>query len=136
LNKAEQNFEASLKIISSFSDAMYGLGTVLWEKDEVDRALTQFDRVVDFNPGHAAALLSRSIIRSDRHQYREALQDSTQSLKLYDRELAVVAKSIADATKRGQVGRADAERKKKDRIDVAMKRAQEIKAAAETQSNN
>jgi tetratricopeptide (TPR) repeat protein len=134
LNKAEEYFRESVNI-GRYSDAIYALGTVLWEKNEVDAALTQFDKVLDFNSFHAAALLSRAIIRSERLQFREALLDSAQALKLYDRELEDITKTIENATKRGLFRRVDAQRKKKDRIDTNRKRAQEVKAAAETHLN-
>jgi tetratricopeptide (TPR) repeat protein len=134
LNQAEQSFRQSLTVVPSFSDALYDLGTVLWEKDNIDDALAKFDSVLNYNPTHGAAYLSRAIIRSDRHQFREALQDSTQALKLYQREVEEVTKAIAKATKRGLARRADAQRKKKVRLEIAISRAQEIKTDAEMHS--
>jgi tetratricopeptide (TPR) repeat protein len=131
LNKAEQYFQESVNVVPAFTDAVYGLGTVLWEKDEVDRALAQFDRI----PFHAGALLSRAIIRSGRGQFREAVQDSAQALKLYESGLDEIIKFIDSATRRGLSRRADAQRKKKDRFEMDVKRAQAVKAEAETRVN-
>ena len=72
LDKAQAQYEESLKFANVFTDALYGLRIVYFRKGETDRALEQFEKVLRYSPKHADADFWRAIIRSERRQFGDA----------------------------------------------------------------
>lgn len=129
--KAREQYEESLKFVLNFPEAVYALGTVLFREGKTDSALEQFEKVLRMNRAHADAYFSRATIRAQRRQFREAIEDYNRALGLYDNQWTNITKSIEQYEHRGLTRKVEAERKKKERLEVQMERTRQLKIKAE-----
>jgi tetratricopeptide (TPR) repeat protein len=131
LPAARQQYEEALKFVLNFPDAVYALGTVFFRQGEIDNALQQFEKVLRSNRAHADAYFSRGAIRALREQFDDAIDDYDRALGLYDNQLALIAQSIDQYEGRGLMRKADAERRRKERVEGIVTRAMQLRAKAE-----
>jgi tetratricopeptide (TPR) repeat protein len=131
LPAARQQYEEALKFVLNFPDAVYALGTVFFRQGEIDNALQQFEKVLRSNRAHADAYFSRGAIRALRQQFDDAIDDYDRALGLYDNQLAGIAQSIEEYEERGLTRKADAERRRKERVEGIVARAVQLRAKAE-----
>jgi tetratricopeptide (TPR) repeat protein len=125
---AREEYEAALREVPMYPEALYALGTVYGEKHEPDFALEQFEKVLKVSARHAGAYFWRAVIRADRMQFEEALADCDKAIRFYDEQVAVLEKSIAAAEKRGLSRRAGAELRKKEQVEETRDRARALRA--------
>ena len=64
-----------MKIRVNYPEAEYGIGHVYRQKDEIDLAESQFDKVIQVRPRFGDAYMSRADVRTERHQFAKALAD-------------------------------------------------------------
>ncbi len=133
LEKAREQYEESLKYVLNFPDAVYALGSVLFRQGNMDMALEQFENLLRRNRNHADAYFSRAVIRSERRQYSDAIEDYTRALALYDRQLVAAMESIVEFEDRELLRKAEAEKRKKERLEGIMQRARQLKMRLEDQ---
>jgi tetratricopeptide (TPR) repeat protein len=131
LPAARQQYEEALKFVLNFPDAVYALGTVFFRQGEIDSALQQFEKVLRSNRAHADAYFSRGAIRALREQFDDAIDDYDRALSLYDNQLLAIAQSIDQYDARGLTRKADAERRRKERVECIVNRAVQLRAKAE-----
>ena len=128
---ARQQYEEALKFVLNFPDAVYALGTVFFRQGEIDNALQQFEKVLRSNRAHADAYFSRGAIRALREQFDDAIDDYDRALDLYDSQLAAITQSIDEYEVRGLTRKADAERRRKERVEGIVARARQLRTKAE-----
>jgi tetratricopeptide (TPR) repeat protein len=131
LPAARQQYEEALKFVLNFPDAVYALGTVFFRQGEIDNALQQFEKVLRSNRAHADAYFSRGAIRALREQFDDAIDDYDRALDLYDSQLAAITQSIDEYEVRGLTRKADAERRRKERVEGIVARARQLRTKAE-----
>ena len=128
-HKAREQYEAALNQVPVYPEALYALGVVFGETHQFDAALEQFEKVLRVSPRHPGAFFWRAVIRADRKQFAEALSDCARSIALYDEQIAVVTRSIANAERRGLTRRVASEQRKKDQLEETRHRVMELKAS-------
>ena len=136
LEAAREQYQESLKFVLNFPEAAYALGTVFFRQGKTDIALEEFEKVLKMNRAHGDAYFSRGSIRVQRQQFNDAIQDYNRALGLYDNQWAAITKSIAQYEDRGLMRKAEAERKRKERVETIMERARQLKMKAEDEARN
>src|SRR5262249_2817192 len=96
-----------------------GLGDAYMLETQPDRAITAYDEVIRLAPRDSLGRFRRGLARAAREQYREALDDMDQSLKL-GRELPEVYDARGDIRAR----QGDAEGAKADHARAAELRSE------------
>lgn len=134
LAKARAQYEESLKFVLNFPEAVYALGTIFFRQGQADRALEEFEKVIRMNRILADAYFSRAAIRAQRGQFVETIDDCNMAIGLYDGQLVSSLKSIEQYETRGLTRKVEAERKRKERIEINMERARQLKMKAEDES--
>jgi tetratricopeptide (TPR) repeat protein len=136
LEAAREQYQESLKFVLNFPEAAYALGTVFFRQGKTDIALEEFEKVLRMNRAHADSYFSRGSIRVQRQQFNDAIQDYNRALGLYNNQWAAITKSIAQYEDRGLMRKAEAERKRKERLETIMERARQLKMKAEDDVRN
>ena len=134
MEAAREQYQESLKFVLNFPEAAYALGTVFFRLGKTEIALEEFEKVLRMNRAHGDAYFSRGSIRVQRQQFNDAIQDYNRALGLYDNQWTAITKSIAQYEDRGLMRKAEAERKRKERLETIMERARQLKMKAEDES--
>jgi tetratricopeptide (TPR) repeat protein len=120
-----------LKFVLNFPEALYALGTVHFRQGNLDAAFQNFERVLRTNRNHGDAYFSRGNILARRRQLFDAIEDYNRALGIYDGQLVALQESIEEFEVRGLLRKADAERRRRDRLEANIQRARESKARVE-----
>ena len=131
LANARESYEQSLSFVLNFPDASYALGTVHFRERRIDQALEQFEKVLRTNRRHADAYFSRAAVWTERSLYEQAIKDYNQALELYEEQLRDIGESITEYEDRGLMKKAEAEKRRKDRLEAIIARAKQFKIQAE-----
>jgi tetratricopeptide (TPR) repeat protein len=136
--RAEQEFQESLRLANNF-DAIFGLGSLYYQRLKLDDALLQFQRAFRFekylkDPYHELELadlyLFRAGIRAERREFTEAVQDSTQAIEIYSRQIVRLEKQTEQAEKRHLSRIASSLRERKAEVRRQLERAEGLKKQA------
>ena len=66
-----------------------------------------------------------------REQFDDAIDDYDRALGLYDNQLVAITQSIEQYEERGLTRKAEAERRRKERVEGIVARARQLRAKAE-----
>jgi tetratricopeptide (TPR) repeat protein len=129
--RAKAEYLLALSDIPNYTDAVYGMGIILYREGNVDGALARFNEVIKDKPDdYAGAWLARAGIRSSRGQFADALTDYNRAIGIFQQQIAALdAKAIMDESK-GRQRKAEAERKRKAQLEAELQRALESRTAA------
>jgi tetratricopeptide (TPR) repeat protein len=129
--KARRQYEESLKFVLNFPEAVYALGAVFFREGKIDDALAQFEKVLRMNPSHADAYFSRAGVRVRQRQFSGAIEDYLLAGRLYEHQVEDAIKAIAEYDERGLARKAEAERKRRERLENIIDRTRQLKMKAE-----
>jgi tetratricopeptide (TPR) repeat protein len=133
--EARIRYEQAIKNRVNYAEAEYGIAWVFRQRDQVDLALAQFDKVVRINSRYGDAYLSRGDIRAERRQFPEALIDYQKAIETYEQQIKGLNAAIALAETRPQSRLMQAEKKRaerdKSRVEAILERARRYKSEVE-----
>ena len=118
----------------NYPDAEYALGVVFAHEGNIDQALAAYDKVLTVNPQYPDAYLSRGSIRGQRRQFADAITDETRAIEIYQKQVSELENEARKSESMGLTRKAEAERKRLDRIDDMLQRAREFKQKAEEEA--
>lgn len=98
--------QSGQETIENLSAAFYNRGNAYRHKDELDRAIHDYDRALELNPGNANALDNRGVAYTLKGDYAHAISDFDDALRFNPGNLTALANRAAAYARSGDFRRA------------------------------
>ena len=98
--------QSGTEMIENLSAAFYNRGNAHRQKDELDRAIQDYDRALELNPGNANALDNRGLAYTLKGDYVHAISDLDDALRSNPGNVTALANRGAAYTRTGDFLRA------------------------------
>lgn len=93
--------QSGTETIENLSAAFYNRGNAYRHKDELDRAIQDYDRALELNPANAKALDNRGLAYTLKGDYAHAISDFDEALRFNPGNVTALANRAAAYTRSG-----------------------------------
>jgi len=138
VSAAKTEFQEALKA-SRNVDAMSALGAVYYREGDLDKALSQYENVIQFQKSMKVpvefpdAYLYRGAIREAHRQFPEALGDYTHAIEVYERQIADLRTQAEKSESMSLRLKVEMERRQRAELESQLRSARQFKERAQGQ---